>query len=835
MNMKYLCGGGLVAIALTAFATSPSFAQDNPSASEAEAEEVNGEILVTARRRDERLTDVPISVSVVGGDTLESKGIVRVDDLVRAVPSLQARPTAGRRTNSQYMIRGISSTESLVTGDPAVGIYVNEVYRARATGTNQSFYDIESVQVLYGPQGTLFGRNATGGAVLISTNKPVDRFEGSISGTYGNLNRFDITGMLNIPVAETLQVRVAGQRQKRDGYGLNVTTGRKIANINSYSGRASVQWTPTSGFENITIASLYRSDEKGSLVKLNGLRPCAQATQFERLAATCATSASALGVASPNLGTALVNFSNNVNPLLRNYQTALDGSFRDFRGQEALTAAGLNAAGVPIFTVLPGTTSVDPIEIVRNFNVSNTTTIELSDKITLKNIVGYNHLRSINANDLDGTPFKIVDTYYDTKNRQFTEELQLQGDFGPLQLTIGGLYFRERGTDLQNSVQNVLGDTRTLLFGVNKSYAGFAQGTFQLSPQLSATAGARLTRDERSVQYITPVSRGATGYACTLLATVDLLDGTRDCIGSLNTHFTKPTYTLSLDYKPSRDVLFYVAHRAGYRSGGYQARVQAPIPAPLTFEFRPETVKDAELGFKGAFDLGGDARLRTSIALWKAWYSDLQRQITVPTGLPAPVTTTAIANVGKANVKGFEAELGLSFGSMFEINAFWGYIDGQYDNFTVPAPNPAVITNPLTGIAFTPPLPATPVYPGTTKAPFAAPKNTMGASFAFTPVDDDDVGRISWLTSISYQSSQYGEQSLPFLEPEALAKSQTQINSSIDWKNIQGSGFSAQLWVRNLTNITPILGFTALTGSLGLTPNTIGEPRTYGFTLGYDF
>src|SRR5262249_11901834 len=163
--------------------------------------------------------------------------VVRIDDLQRSTPSLKMTPSAGRRSNSQYEIRGINTTESLITEDPAVGIYMNEVYRARATGTNQTLYDIDNVQVLYGPQGTLFGRKSSAGAVLINTKKPTSRFEGEADASYGNLGRYELTGILNIPVDDKLSIRLAGQRLKSDGYGTNITSGGKLGGTSTWSGR----------------------------------------------------------------------------------------------------------------------------------------------------------------------------------------------------------------------------------------------------------------------------------------------------------------------------------------------------------------------------------------------------------------------------------------------------------------------------------------------------------------------------------------------------------------------------------------------------------------------
>ncbi|SCW90466.1 iron complex outermembrane recepter protein [Sphingobium faniae] len=783
------------ALGLLCVLPSAAWAQtaDNAAGPNQERAASSQDIVVTARRREEAITDVPIAVQAFGGEQLTSRGIDRIDDLQRATPSLGFRPTAGRRSNSQYEIRGITATESLITGDAAVGVYVNEVYRARATGTNQSFYDIDNVQVLYGPQGTLFGRNSSAGAVLINTKRPTDNFEGEISAGIGNFDRQELTAMINIPVSDSLAVRFAGQRMKRDGYGVNVTTGRRIANNNTWSGRMSVLFKPTDRIENLLIGSIYHANEKGSLVYLNGFRPCPASGTGP--AASCSTLL--VPGTTQTIGQAVAATWAR-RQTLGAYETELDAGFRDFRsGSLAL--------------------SLDPLERSRNYSISNATTFELTDDITLKNIFGYNKVKLIAANDLDGTPLKLVDTYYDSRVSQISNELQLQGETGGLTWVVGGMYFRERGVDIQNSIQLIYTDTRQNLVGINKSYAVFAQGTYKLTDQLSLTAGGRYTWDKRYAEYRNPrtISTNSTTGVVTDSCSIQAIVGAGNpCHFEDSVSFKQPTYTVSLDYKPSRDTLFYIAHRLGYRSGGLQARV-APTSFGVVPPFGPEKVRDIEFGFKGDFDLNG-VGVNTSLALYKAWYTGIQRQITIFTGLsptstpPGPVTTTALRNVGKAEVKGLEAELGITPVKGFNIQGFFGYVDGVYTEFE----NRGVIVPDV---------------------PFTTSKYSAGVTMSLTPIDDIDIGTVTFSGNYSYKSSFTTDQSLPIIEPESTSPPQHNVNLSLLWENVGGSNLSAQLWARNITNEFQPLGFTALASSFGVAPGVLGEPRTYGLTLKYAF
>lgn len=785
--------------------TSPAPAAEQ----DAESDDASGDIVVTARRREERLLDVPVSVTLLTGEGLAAKGVTRVDDLPNATPSLKLTPAAGRRSASAYQLRGISASESLITQDPTVGIYVNDVYRARATGTNQSFYDIANVQTLYGPQGTLFGRNATGGAILINTNKPTDQLEGSLEVSYGRFDRFQATAVLNVPLSDTLQVRLAGQRLRSDGFGTNVSTGGQLGGTNTWSGRASILFNPTSAIENLLVVSGYKANDQGTVNVLYGTRTSGAANEFGQVPAL-SRSAFLAGLANASLANQRV-----IGP----YRAALDAP------GATITAPGLGTVPLGAFgltaPLLNGTRTrgADPFERARNVSVSNTTTVELSDTITLKNIFGYNYTSLTASTDLDATPIKLIDTYYETTNKQYSNEFQIQGESGRLNWVVGGLYFIEKGLDYQPAVQFVQFFATSRLAGVNKSMGAFAQGTYAITDQLNFTAGARYTKDKRRVRYsellgglsnlATPGVDLLATSGCFLLPAL-INDGT--CARAVSASFSEPSWTASLDYKPSEDVLFYLAHRHGYRSGGFNTRIlngSAADQLDSSQPFRPETVNDVELGFKGTFRTG-DVVIRPGLALYKAWYKDLQKQGGRTTA--AGTGITLIQNSGGADVKGLEANLGLSFGRMVNLETFLGIVDGKYKDY----PSQAV---PTTFVSL----------------PFGASKYTGGATLTVTPIDDDSTGRISGVASWSFQSSYFSENSLPTRNQEAKVGSQNNLNLELNWENIAGSNFGLSAWAKNVTNEVRYLGVLDLIPGFGLAVATVGEPRTYGLTLKFRF
>ena len=202
----------------TASATEPAGMQD---------------IIVTANRREQRLQDVPVAVTALSSESLARNQVTNVDAIQRMTPSLNIRPFPGDPTHASISLRGIASNEALPTVDPAVGLYLDGVYIARAPGANLSLVDVERVEVLRGPQGTLFGRNTIGGAINIVPKRPSRVFEGEVDGSLGNYNLFSIGGVLNVPLSSGVAIRVAGQHLQHSGYAESLVSGRDLNDQNS--------------------------------------------------------------------------------------------------------------------------------------------------------------------------------------------------------------------------------------------------------------------------------------------------------------------------------------------------------------------------------------------------------------------------------------------------------------------------------------------------------------------------------------------------------------------------------------------------------------------------
>jgi iron complex outermembrane receptor protein len=266
---------GLSAAALALMPT-PLLAQAQPALADEQPQSAreDGEIIVTARRRDERLQDVPIAVSVLSGDAVRDAGIQRFEDMQRAIPALQVQGGNYGNSTPTFTIRSQRNGDSPITVDPAVSVYFAEVPAVRAQGLGGAMFDLGSVQVLKGPQGTLFGRNTTGGAIALTPAAPTDKFEGYGRVTIGNYETHNVEGVVNIPIADWIQLRMGGVINRHDGFVKNIL-GRRLNNAKNESWRVSLKLEPVDGLVNSFVVNGWHADESGPASRPLGSGPIA--------------------------------------------------------------------------------------------------------------------------------------------------------------------------------------------------------------------------------------------------------------------------------------------------------------------------------------------------------------------------------------------------------------------------------------------------------------------------------------------------------------------------------------------------------------------------------
>jgi iron complex outermembrane recepter protein len=767
----------LTSAAIFAIAASFAPACAQSAASEtADAGAPTSDIIVTARRTDERLQDVPVAVTAFGADALEERKISSEIDLQVATPGLTVRQT-GSSDQLNYAIRG-QSIDAFSFSSPAVVTYFNDVQAGGGAAT--SFFDLASIQVLKGPQGTLFGRNATGGAVLYSSAKPSLDTGGYVKLGYGNYENKELEAALNLGVAQGFAIRLSGKIRKRDGFQTNLLDGTHPNSIDSKVGRLSVLIAPEgSNFENSAMVQIGRFGGLTGGTKL----------------------ANANGV---NGTPATYN-----DPITNNPVAQLVTNLRDVYGP-----GGPGAAIVPGFTdigdFLTKQRNIGFYDFYGNSNsmrrgrstlVSNTTKFELSDNMTLKNIFGYNKVFNRENSDIDGSPYEFLlvgggvadrDQGYSFGTKQISDELQLSGDTGALTYIFGAFISKE---ETYNRIPlRVTRDLGGLPLGAydftvtNKSKALYGQLTYALSDRLNLTGGLRYTWEN-----------------------VDLTHGPDSLLNVLNTlgnHSRKdsnPSWLVSLDYKITDDLLVYLSHRGSWRTGGFNGTSNN---IPTSFDvptFKPETTYDFEAGLKFAGDLG-TMPARLNIAVYDQTIKDVQR---------APyLNISALAgNVNKARVSGVEVDGKVVLSSWFEVGGAFAYTNARFTD----ARALVASTNFIFG-------------------PYADSPKTTGSAYARLSTElADGQEEISLRAEVYGQSHFFYSNLGNTIVPNARIAGYKLVNVRAEWDNMRGSGVKGAIYASNLTNKEYEVGGFPLGAVIGGNSTLPGTPRMYGIELGIQF
>lgn len=763
--------------ATTALCSLPavSLAQTVQPPSTAEQTSSVDDIVVTARRREERLQDVPLAISVVSPEALSRANITEVSGLRTQAPALNITPgLAGSKSTPNFAIRGQSQQELTILGDPSVSLYIGDIVAPRSQGANGALFDLASVQVLKGPQGTLFGRNSTGGIVQLTPNLPTDTFGGHIGVTYGNFGVLNTEAVVNMPLTDTLAARLAVVSNTGDGYLYDVLTGKNVNFTDNQALRASLRWTPTDRFSNVLVVDAFHSNEGNSGSYIRNVNP---AGVFNSAAARAA----------------------------RNYPT-LESMLAD----QTARGSRRTASGSPAFSR------------VETLTIADTATYQLSDQLTLKNIGGYRSVTSESYDDADGLPIPLLEVQRKFDQHQYSNEVQLLGDMGRFNWIVGGFYFWEEGSDQAFSVTGAPDPgvvqpevfaysawANTWVTAQNTSYAIFAQGTYEFDavPGLSLTAGLRQNWDSRH-----SLIKNRTQSACRFTVDSDNNPATAEvavtslaaCRLPLDVDYSEPTYNLSLDYKLGDNKLVYLATRHGYRTGGFGAR--AATEAGLRRTFEPEIVDDIEAGVKADWRFGGGMFLRTNLALYYSAYKDIQRLRTDPTTIPV---TTVTINAQKAHVQGGEFEFLFRPNALLELSGFWARTDAQFDEFIAPGNIDLSST------------------------PFArTPRNTWSLSARLTPALPDGAGDLAIGASYFHSDGFVADDTpAPFNDNPAYDL----LGLNAEWSNVYGTPVTIAGYVNNALDEDYSFTMLNIYSSLGFESRTPGEPRTYGIRLTYEF
>jgi iron complex outermembrane receptor protein len=796
------------------------------------------EIIVSARRQEESVQEIPISITVVDQETMANNNVFSSVDLKQFTPSLAVNTRFGP-DQASFAIRGF--TQELRT-TASVGFYFAEVVAPRGGGSVTAgdgagpgaFFDLQNVLVLKGPQGTLFGRNTTGGAILLTPQEPTNQLEGYIEGSAGDYDMRRVQGVVNIPFSDNVRARFGVDTMQRDGYLKNISgVGPKdLADTDYISARASVIWEITDAVENYTILSYTDSENNGFVTKLIA---CGPSGAWYNPGGQC------------------------------NAQLASQGG--DFYKVASLTK--------------------NPSSELKQWQVINKTSWSINDDLTFKNILSYADLLQTNRTSVYGIAYTYPGggRYGFTESNQipggiptnsqvsFVEEMQLQGYAMDGDLTWqAGLYFENSRPDGVSGSQSVnqlycatydplnpgsalcasIGGTLGRLGGISRqagtieytTQAAYTEMTFDITDQWKVTGGLRYTRDEVEAKVkdariwtdfpIIPNAPGVVGSGPSLLPGYRCVynsitnPGINDCRDELDQSSEAVTGLIDFDYFATEDVMLYAKYSRGYRMGAINLFGGNPYRV-----FEPETVDAFEVGAKTKF--GGPVPGTLNIAAFYNELSDQQLQVGY-VFLNGNTPTTGIDNAGKSVIQGVEVESSFMLLEDLNLTLSYTYLDTELKEATPPGV-PAF--GPLAGF-----LP-----PGTRMSPagnaILSSSSVEGEHLSFSPRHSvvvglnyrlplsAEIGDVSVGAVYSYTAEQLS--TAPNTSPYAWLPSYEIVNFNANWRSIMGSNFDAGLFVTNAFDEEYINYVPGNYYSVGIEMGAVGVPRMWGGKVRYNF
>jgi iron complex outermembrane receptor protein len=737
MGTNFLARTALLAGTAIALVATPAVAQDAASASpettaavqnDAAAAQDSGEIVVTARRRAESLQDVPIAVTAYSGEQLEAQGALDITDISDTTPNVTLETSRGTNTTLTAFIRGVGQQDPVAGFEAGVGLYLDDVYLNRPQAAVLDIYDVERIEVLRGPQGTLYGRNTIGGAIKYVTRRLDDEPTLRARANFGTYQQGDIILSASTPIADGVRVGASAARLYRGGFGENRNNGLDNYNRDIWAARGTIELEPSTRFF-VRVSGDYTKDNS-----------------------------------NPRNGHRLI-------PGLVSGAPVLDDVYD--------TRAGLNS----------------PRQEIEAYGGAIRAELQVTDQVTLRNITAYRKDKSFAPIDFDSLPAADVDVPAIYRNKQFSNEFQILYEGGRLQ-GLAGLYYLDANAN--NVFDVVLATTSPIIlpgltastFGDvdTKTWAAFADFTYDISERFAVSVGGRYTVDKRNARII---------RANFLRGPSPALGGTGVQLGARTSDFTGEetfkefTPRASISFKPDENNTIYLSYAKGFKGGGFDPRgvsttapdldadgVREPDEIFDYFLFDPEKVDSYEAGYKASLF---DRRLRLALAGFYAEYEDVQVPGSVGAvigGVPTFVGVTT--NAGKATFKGVEAELVATLmrdaasGTRLNFTGTAGYLDAQYDEF---------ITNvPGTG----------PVDVADFRRIQNTPKWTLSGTLELTTRMSG--GELAASTTLSYRSKTHQfETPSPFLDQPGYAL----LDASLVW-NSSDDRYSIGLHGKNL-------------------------------------
>lgn len=817
--------GALGATGLACVLAAPAYSQSQGPQGTAEVNSGIEVVTVTARRRPEDLEKTPVAVTVLSGDLLRTQDVKSALDLQNFAPSLTVTGNLGSRDTDVFSIRGQS--QPFGGADPGVQSYFAEVpFNASGHG---SYFDLQNIQVLAGPQGTLFGRSTTGGAVLFEPIRPSDQFGGYVETQLGDYGLTDFDGALNVPViGDKLMVRGAFDIENQDGFTKDtVITGTSAPyteeqdNVDVEAFRLGATFRPFSHFENYVVFDYLHDKNNGTGASLTGVNTNTLANLAKEFTGAPCT----FPPTNPICGE------------LDAFQAALIGAL------QAQNAAGPRntTSNIPLFYRRDTWSAID----IASYDVTS--------DLHLRNIFGYLSDKQQPAFDYAGTFLPLIDISnprtWESNSIQVTEEFQVSGEAEDNNIHwIAGYYHELDHPGGYSEIQQdeFGGASGNPLFGSTDveslanggtSDAVYGSATYDASNWfhgLSFTAGGRYTWDHK-VATARECSLPQEGTSCPY----PLPDAPPYAQPTQTANFEAPTWNLDVEDQVTEDTMVYANYRRGYKSGGFNS---GAFNATDFEEFKPEYLTDVEVGTKNNWTILGVPG-RTNFDAYYGWYQDVQKndlvevsqleQFAPPPAPPFPVPEGFSAltfNAARATIKGVEFQSVFIPTDYFNVNVFYSYTDASYSSFVLPQGilvglnGSQTEENPvnLAGSAFS-----------------YTPKTKIGITPRYRIPFDPAWGEPYVSATLYWQSTEWftdlGSQEVAQYGQPPLQKDYTLVNFRADWNDVLGYPVDASAFVNNAFNRTYKVAGDALLNLTGTSASIYGPPRMWGIQLRYRF
>ena len=681
------------------------------------------EIVVTAQKREESLQDTPVAVSAFTAAAIESKGIDDISEVASFTPNLvfdTTSPISGLSSGAVVFIRGIGNTDFSLTTDPGVGTYVDGVYMSRSAGGVLDVLDIERIEVLRGPQGTLFGRNTMGGAISITSRKPADEFQGRAELTAGDFSRLDVRAAIDVPFADTFRATFALSEKNRDGFVDRVLVGDKLGDENRFALRVSAVYEPSEALDFLFSYDYTKIDEQSAGSVLEGFTPGAG-----------------------TVGYSLATF-NNIPAGLTDLAQYITGGEGDITYATGETGTELDIHGF----------SLTGAYHRESFDLKYTVALRKTDG-------GF-------YRDPDNSPHQITETLNpEYEHNQTSHELQITGSALQDRLNyVAGLYYLEED-GIDNVYVPVFLPTPDLAVGFpaaitnraavdNNSRATYLQATWELNELVSLTGGIRQTKDEKEFIYTQYIGADIEGNPLPFFPGAVNEDGVftpglapivGNGSGGAGDSFSETTLRFSVDAVLTENMLLYYSFSQGFKSGGFVLRYVEYVSDIRTFV--PELIDAHEVGIKWQ---GLEDRVRVNAAVFYSDYEEVQ--VTFFDNLGGPIT----ANAGTVEIKGVEVELTALVTDNLLVDAGYGYADAAYKQI-----------NPISGLSLTLDESATLVN---------TPENTLNLGVEYTLPQGSN--ELAFRIDYSYKDDIFNDsQNSPFLFQEAYDTLNASVRYSI--------------------------------------------------------